>query len=110
MCVYDQNILYMCIWSAIFKHIITHTYIQREITLRMYAVKKKKRMYVVVTSTTGFGALRPALQCPLKGIQLLLDDIVAVDGRHRVFMDDVLVCQTRACVVLLRYDLIHIYM
>lgn len=59
---------------------------------------------VLETSTAGFGALRPALQCPLEGIQLLLDDIVAVDGWHRVFMDDVLIRQARACVVLLRYD------
>lgn len=65
-------------------------------------------MYVVVTSTTGFGALRPALQCPLEGVQLLLDDIVAVDCGDRVFMNDVLICQARAGVILLRYDLIRI--
>lgn len=69
--------------------------------------KNCSKVYVVVTSTTGFGALRPALQRPLKGIQLLLDDIVAVDGRYRVFMDDVLIRQARACVILLRYDLIQ---
>lgn len=63
------------------------------------------KVYAVITSTTGFGALRPALQRPLKGIQLLLDDIIAVDGRYRVFMDDVLICQARACVILLRYNL-----
>lgn len=64
-------------------------------------------MYTFVTSTTGFGALRPALQRPLKGIQLLLDDIIAVDGRYRVFMDNVLIRQARACVILLRYNLIQ---
>lgn len=60
-----------------------------------------------VTSTTGFGALRPALQSPLKSVQLFLDDVVVVDRRCGVFMDDVLVRQARAGIVLLRYNLTH---
>ena len=64
-------------------------------------------MNAAVTSATGLRALRPALQRPLEGIQLLLDDVVAVDRWHRVFVDDVLIRQAGARVVLLRYDLIH---
>lgn len=65
-------------------------------------------MCSVRTSTTGLGALRPALQSPLKGVQLFLDNIIAADGGHRVLVDDVLVGQAGgAGDVLLRDDLAH---
>lgn len=54
------------------------------------------------TSGTGFGTRGPALQGPL--VRLLLDHVVGVDG-HRVLVDDVLVHQSRARVVVLGYYL-----
>lgn len=55
-----------------------------------------------LTSGTGLGARRPALQRPL--VRVLLDDVVVVDG-HRVFVDDVLVHQSGARLVVFGYDL-----
>lgn len=58
-----------------------------------------------LTSTAGFGALGPALQGPLKGVRVLPQHVVAVDGRHRIFVDDVSVGQAGSGVVLPRNDL-----
>lgn len=57
------------------------------------------------TSTAGFGALRPTLQRPLKSVYFLLQDVVAVDGWHRVLVDDVFVGQAGSRVILPRDDL-----
>lgn len=60
------------------------------------------RQFLSFTSSTWLGTRRPALQSPLIG--LLLDDIVIVDG-HRIFMHDVLIHQSRPCLIVLRYNL-----
>lgn len=54
------------------------------------------------TSGTRLGARRPALERPL--VRVLLDDVVVVDG-HRVFVDDVLVHQSGARLIVLGYNL-----
>ena len=48
------------------------------------------------TSSTGLGAGRPALECPLVGVCLLQEHVVAPDKGQQVLVDDVLVGQTAA--------------
>lgn len=56
----------------------------------------------MITSGTGLGAGRPALQSPL--VRVLLDDVVVVHG-HRVLVDDVFVHQSRPRFIVFGYDL-----
>lgn len=61
--------------------------------------------HALLTSTTRLGALGPALQGPLKGVRVLPQHVVAVDGRHRILVDDVSVSQAGPGVILPRNDL-----
>lgn len=58
-----------------------------------------------LTSTTGLGALGPALQGPLEAVRVLPQHVVAVDGWDRILVDDVPVGQAGSGVVLPRNDL-----
>lgn len=61
--------------------------------------------HALLTSTTRLGALGPALQGPLEGVRVLPQHVVAVDGRHRILVDDVPVSQAGPGVIVPRNDL-----
>lgn len=58
-----------------------------------------------LTSPTWFGALGPALQRPLIGVEFCQKDVVVGDERQQVFMYNILVCQADLGVLFLGNDL-----
>lgn len=58
-----------------------------------------------LTSSTRFGALRPALQRPLVGVEFSQKDIVVGDEGQQVFVDDIFIGQADFSVFLLGNDL-----
>lgn len=58
-----------------------------------------------LTSPTWFGALGPALQRPLIGVEFSQKNIVVGDEWQQVFMYNILVCQADLGVLFLRNDL-----
>lgn len=51
------------------------------------------------TSATQFGALGPALQRPLVGVELRQQNVVVGDERQQVLVDDVFIGQAEFCVL-----------
>lgn len=58
-----------------------------------------------LTSSTRFGALRPALQSPLVGVEFSQKDVVVGDKGQQVFVYDILISQADLCVFFLGNDL-----
>lgn len=62
-------------------------------------------MAAVQTSAAQFGALGPAFQRPLIGVELRQQDVVVGDEWQQVLVDDVFICQADFCVLYLGENL-----
>lgn len=62
-------------------------------------------IFIHLTSSARFGALRPALQRPLVGVKFSQKDIVVGDKGQQVFVDDIFISQADFGVFFLGNDL-----